>query len=140
MSKNKREDNFIYLLSALVIFLVLLPAVGELPFVPEPIGRSVGFVCILGIGVWSLRDSQRIFQIGIALFVIGTTASILESLTEIGAMEHIAMATMFAFLALAIRSALKQVLFGSKMDANRLYGAVCVYLMIGIGPLGHVII
>ena len=52
-----KKDNFIYLLVALVIFLVVLPVSNDLQLISSEISRPVAYTCLLAIGVWSLRDS-----------------------------------------------------------------------------------
>jgi hypothetical protein len=67
-----------------------------------------------------------------ALVIAGVIANVLAAAFDYRAFYFLSIATMFAFLLLAIRSALRQVVFGTEINANRLYGAVCVYLMLGV--------
>ena len=120
------------MLAALLIFLVALPILEELRFLPHEIARPIAFTCLLAVGVWSLRDRIRIFRVGMALVVIGTTANILSATTDAPVFYYLSVSTLSAFLMLSIRSALRQVVLGIEMTANRLFGAVCIYLMIGV--------
>ena len=58
-----KKDNFVYLLLALLVFLVALPIMDDLEIVSPAIARPVAFICLLAIGVWSLRDSELMFRI-----------------------------------------------------------------------------
>lgn len=127
-----RKDNFIYMLLALLIFLVALPILEELRFLPSKIARPIAFTCLLAVGVWSLRDRIRIFRIGMALVVIGTAANVLSATNDAPVFYYLSVETLSAFLMLSIWSALRQVVLGIEMTANRLFGAVCIYLMIGV--------
>ena len=127
-----RKDNFIYLLLALIIYLVALPILEDLRFLPSSFVRPIAFSCLLAIGVWSLRDSVITFRIGIGLAVIGVISNGLGIANEAPAFYYLSSITLFSFLVLSVRSALRQILFGKDIDANRLYGAVCVYLMLGV--------
>jgi hypothetical protein len=127
-----RKDNFIYMLLALLIFLVALPVLEELRLLSDEIARPIAFTCLLAVGVWSLRDRIRIFRIAMALVIIGTAANVLSATNDAPAFYYLSVATLSAFLMLSIWSALRQVVFGIEMTANRLFGAVCVYLMIGV--------
>lgn len=120
------------MLLALLIFLVALPILEELRFLPSKIARPIAFTCLLAVGVWSLRDRIRIFRIGMALVVIGTAANVLSATNDAPVFYYLSVETLSAFLMLSIWSALRQVVLGIEMTANRLFGAVCIYLMIGV--------
>ena len=127
-----KEDNFLYLLIALVVFLVALPVLDDIQLVPKSIGRPIAFSCLLAIGVWSLRDTERTFRIGMAVAVAGIIVNGLAIAVDARAIYFLSFAIMFVFLLMATRSALRQVVFGTEINANRLYGALCVYLLLGI--------
>jgi voltage-gated potassium channel len=127
-----RKDNFIYLLVALFVFLVALPILEDLQIIAGSIVRPISFSCLLAIGVWSLRDSVITFRIGIGFAVLGVVANAVGVISDAPALYYLSVVTLFAFLVLSVRSALQQILFGEQIDANRLYGAVCVYLMLGV--------
>jgi voltage-gated potassium channel Kch len=127
-----RKDNFLYMLLALVIFLVVLPILEELRIMPNEIAKLIAYTCLLAIGVWSLRDRIRTFRIGMALVITGTVANVLAAANDQSVFFYLSMVTLSAFLVLSIWSALRQVVLGIEINANRLFGAVCVYLMIGV--------
>ena len=127
-----RKDNFVYMLLALVIFLVVLPILEELQILTGHVARPIAYTCLLAVGVWSLRDRIRTFRIGMSLVIIGTIANILTAANEESVFFYLSMATLSAFLVLSIWSALRQVVLGVEISANRLFGAVCIYLMIGV--------
>ena len=127
-----KKDNFIYLLVALVIFLVVLPVSNDLQLISYEVSRPIAYTCLLAIGVWSLRDSTRTFRFGMALAAIGIITNGIATANDAPVFYSLSIAAMFVFLLLAIRSALRQVVFGTEINSNRLYGAVCVYLMLGV--------
>ena len=127
-----RKDNFIYLLLALIIFLVLLPILNDLQLVSEAVSRLIGFTCLLAIGVWSLRDSAPVFRFGLALMVVGIVSNVLTLTNDAIVFHYLSLASLFTFLLLAIVSASRQVVWGVEMTANRLFGAICVYLLLGV--------
>jgi len=130
--RKQNKDNFVYLLAALIIFLVVLPIVDDLNLLSDAFTRPISFICLFGIGVWSLRDSKRTFRIGMALAVVGVISNGLAINHDARWLYFFGTATLFAFLVLATRSALRQVAFSDELNANRLFGAVCVYLLIGV--------
>ena len=117
---------------ALVVFLVILPIFAELAILPEEIARPIAYTCLLAVGVWSLRDRIRIFRIGMALVIIGTVANVLAATNDAPVYYYLSVEFLSAFLILSIWSARRQVVLGVEISANRLFGAVCIYLMIGV--------
>jgi hypothetical protein len=127
-----RKDNFVYMFLALLIFLVILPILQELGILPIDIARPIAYTCLLAVGVWSLRDRTRIFRIGMALVITGTVANVLAATNDASVYYYLSVEALSAFLILSIWSALRQVVLGVEISANRLFGAVCIYLMIGV--------
>jgi voltage-gated potassium channel len=127
-----RKTNFVYLLVALVVFLVALPILDDLHIIPAGLARSISFIALLAIGVWSLRDSIATFRVGMTLAVTGIIANALAVAYDARTFYFLSFATLFGFLLLAIRSALRQIVFSTEINANRLYGAICAYLMLGV--------
>jgi len=127
-----RKTNFAYLLVALIVFLVVLPILGDLQIVPAVWARPISFIALLAIGVWSLRDSIVTFRVGMTLAVTGIIANALAVANDARTLYYLSFATLFGFLLLAIRSALRQIALSTEIDANRLFGAVCAYLMLGV--------
>ena len=127
-----RENQFAYLLVALMIFLVVLPILDDFELAQGKLGRFIAFSTILVIGVWSLRGSAIVFRIGMALAVVGLLFNLVSYKSDTIAYEHISVTLFSTFLVLAMLSTLKQVLFQNTVDINRLYGAVCAYLLLGV--------
>ena len=127
-----KENNFAYLLIALIIFLVVLPILGDFDLMQGKLDGTVGFSTLLVIGVWSLQGSGKFFRIGMTLVIVGMIFNLVAHASDNVTYAHFSVTLLFAFLILATLSSLKQVLFAHKVDRNRLYGAVCVYLMLGV--------
>jgi voltage-gated potassium channel len=127
-----KQDNFIYLLVALIIFLVVLPVSYDLQLISHEVSRPIAYTCLLAIGVWSMRDSIKTFRTGMALAAIGIITNGIATANDAPVFYYLSFAAMFVFLLLAIRSALRQVVFSTDINSNRLFGAVCVYLMLGV--------
>jgi len=130
--RRLNEDNFVYLLAALIIFLVVLPIMEDLNLLSDALIRPISFSCLFAVGVWSLRDSKWTFRAGISLAAVGVISNALAIANDSRSLYFFGTATLFAFLTLATRSAMRQVVFSKEIDANRLFGAVCVYLMLGV--------
>ncbi len=66
-----------------------------------------------------------------ALVVLGLFSNALAVANGMPVFQYLALATLFAFLLLAVVVALRQVVLSHELNANRLFGAVCAYLMLG---------
>jgi len=125
------NNNFIYLLVALLILLFGIPLTQDLAVASAPLIKSLMVSLLLVIGIWSLRDDGRFFTIGIAFVVAGLVLNILAASIDSQFLYFSSLAAIFGFLLIAIVFALKQVVFGTEISFNRLVGAVCVYLLLG---------
>ncbi len=126
------KNNFSWLLLALLIFLIVVPVANDLTILSKPIIRALAFSCLVLIGVWSLRGSGRPFTIGIAFVIAGMVFNILAVNLSSLIYLYASFAALFGFLLVTISFTLKQVAFGTDISPNRLVGAVCVYLLLGV--------
>jgi hypothetical protein len=82
--------------------------------------------------VWTLKKSGRLFVLGMAFAVIGIVLNAAAASSLSLAFLYGSFASLFGFLLLAIWCALRDVVAGTEISANRLIGALCIYLMLGI--------
>lgn len=126
------KSNFLYLLVALLILIIGVPIAYDLELISLPFSRVLGVSSILAIGVVSLRGAGRLFHVGIFLVVAGIILSVLSVASENDALHLISQLTLFVFLLLATSNTLQQVAVGNDISLNRIVGAVCVYLLLGV--------
>jgi len=126
------RSNFSYLLVALLIFLIGVPVADDLSVASQPFIRAGAFTLLLVIGVWSLKGSGLIFPTGIAFALLAILLNIVAVNTNSQAFVAGSLTILFVFLLIAIINTLRQVTFGHEISFNRLVGAVCVYLLLGM--------
>ena len=126
------RTNFFYLLSALLFLLIAFPLAQDLEYDNMPIMRAIVFTVLLLVGIWSLKGSGRLFVIGMVFVVAGIAMSILALNADTIAFRYGTKLAMFGFLIVAITHTLRQVVFGTELDTNRLVGAICVFLLLGM--------
>lgn len=126
------RTNFFYLLSALLFLLIAFPLAQDLEYDNMPIMRAIVFTVLLLVGIWSLKGSGRLFVIGMVFVVAGIAMSILALNADTMAFRYGTKLAMFGFLIVAITHTLRQVVFGTELDTNRLVGAICVFLLLGM--------
>jgi len=126
------NTNFSYLLVALLILIIGVPIAYDLELISLPISRVLGVSSVLAIGVGSLRGSGRLFHVGIFLVIAGIVLSVLSVAGDNDTLHFISQLTLFVFLLLATFNAMRQVAVGNEINPNRIVGAVCVYLLLGV--------
>ncbi len=127
-----KKHNFFWLLLALLVFLIGVPVADELVIVSRPVIRALAFSCLVVIGIWSLRGSGRPFAVGIAFVIAGIVLNVLAVNLASPVYLYASFAALFGFLLVAISFTLKQVATETDISPNRLVGAVCVYLLLGV--------
>lgn len=126
------DNNFSYLLVALMVFLIGIPAAIDLQLFSLVVLRVIGISSLLLIGIWSLKSSGRIFLIAMTLAAIGITLSVLDASAHRATYYVSANLATLAFLVLATVAAFSQIAASNVIDGNRIIGAICVYLMLGV--------
>ena len=127
-----QQTNFFYLLIALLIVLVSIPLADDLDIARLPVVRALIFSGLLIVGVWSLRGGGRFFATGMTFVVVGVALNVLAVNIDSAALQHAASLALVGFLLVAIAYTLRQVVIGRDINANRLVGAICVYLLLGM--------
>lgn len=125
------RTNFSYLLVALLILLIAIPLADDLNIVSAPVVRGLVFSCLLLIGVWSLRGGGRFFSIGMTFVIAGVILNVLAINMHSSIFQYGSLLALMGFMFVAITYTLVQVAIGNEINANRLVGAVCVYLLLG---------
>jgi len=126
------QGSFIWLFIALVLFLAGVPIAEDFGIQPAPIVRSAAFSVLLAIGVWSLKGSNRLLIVGMSFAVLGIALNVAAARYETSGLLLASYVAFFAYLLLAVGNALVRVVFATAVSPDRLLGAVCVYMLLGI--------
>jgi len=126
------KNNFSWLLLALLVFLFVVPIADDLSIVSVPIVRALAFSSLVLIGIWSLRGGGRAYALGLFFVIAALAANVLAANLAAPIYLYASFASLFGFLLVAISYTLRQVARGTDINPNRLVGAVCVYLLLGV--------
>ena len=132
MENSLERTNFFYLLVALLIFLVAIPLTDELIVGSPPVVKAILFSLVLIIGVRSLSGGGRFLVTGLGFVIAGVVLSIVSAQTNSLIFQHGSLWSLIGFLIVAIVYTMRQVAFGTEISTNRLTGAICVYLLLGV--------
>lgn len=132
MKPISEENNFIYLLVALVFFLLLGAIVEQLQlrFGQRLVQSST--VVVIAIGVWSFRATKRRYWAGLGLLAAIVVVVIIGLILESAGLNYIHLLLVLAFFIWATWLAARQVLFTGTIDVHKIVGAVCIYLLLGL--------
>lgn len=139
--RKKRTANFAYLLTGVLLILVGGPLFYEFTQYSPTLVWQITFALTLFVGIWSLIDSRKWFYAGIGLVVVNLILTVVAVTTQSIVAETVVTFIELGFVGLTLVFALDQVLFERGMDLNRVIGAICVYMLLGIflGLLNHLV-
>jgi hypothetical protein len=126
------RTDFFYLLSALLLLLVAVPLAQDFNFLDPDIVRAFFFSVLMIVGARSLNGGGRYFTIGMVLAAFGILLNIVAVGKSATLLQAASLLSLFTFLLVSVSYTLKQVVFGTELNMNRLVGAICVYLLLGI--------
>lgn len=127
-----RKGSFGWLILALLLLLVGIPVADQFDAISRPFARAFAFSCLLGIGVLSLRGAGRMFRPTMALAVLGIILNIAAAQVASDALTYASFAAIMLFLLIAIGLTFRDVAIDPDISANRIAGAVAVYLLLGV--------
>lgn len=125
--------NFVYLAAALLALLFLVA-------IAEELGQTTGtylvpavFVLALTAAMWSVRSDESVFRSGLVVVGIYLATVVVGYLLESTQLRLLQLLVLFLFFSFMASLAIRQVLFTEgPIDANRILGAIAVYLLIGL--------
>lgn len=126
------QTNFFYLLSALLFLLFAVPLAHDFEILSPELVRAFFFSVLLIVGARSLKGGGRFFTVGMVFAGVGVVLSFIAVRQLSLAFQASSILSLIAFLLVSISYTLRQVLFGTEMNTNRLVGAICVFLLLGV--------
>ncbi len=133
-----RQNNFAYLLCGLLSLMVLMPALRLLMSskVEADLMRPVlllVFSLFTMVGVWSLYLDRKVFRLGVAIAVFNIAIPVASLFFRSEILQICSALSVLFFAMLSGYAAARHVFsFTGDVDANSLFGAVCVYLLLGL--------
>lgn len=127
------RDNFIFLLLALIFLLFsdALFAQFDAPQAQRLI--NITLMVTIVIAVWSVQPKQgrwTNWKIGMSLVIV--TLMIGDSVIESNFLALYQLVTIFAFLCVTLYLCWQQVMFRGMIDGNKIIGAICIYMLLGL--------
>ncbi len=127
-----KHPHCLYLLVGLVILMLIAPAIDGSESI-DGLGTIAAGVVLLG-GILAVRTSRRELVVAIMLGVLAVVISGAQATLELKAKYLVAAAhgTSMLFFGYIMIAVLCYVMQRGKVTADKLFGAACVYLLIGL--------
>jgi voltage-gated potassium channel len=129
---SSKDANFVYLLVGLMVTLLAGPISLEFTNYEPGLIVSLAFSATLVFGVWSLVESKTWFRFGVALALSDVAVTLLDAFKSSDALQLASMSIGIVFCSFSLVFALRHVFMGQRVDGNRIVGAICVYLLLGV--------
>ena len=127
-----KSGNFVWLLAALLVFLLGVPIADDFDMIGKPIARAFAFSTLLGIGVLSLKGGGRLFGLAMFFAVTGIIMNVVATRTSSLWLIYSSFVSILGFLLTTIFYTFRKVATDSDISANRIVGAIAVYLLLGV--------
>jgi Ion channel len=127
--KDGAARHHLSLLIAILLLFIVGPLVDDLP--QGVVIMNVLGAAVLAAGSYALRTRKSLFKVAIVLSVVSVAGSALVNLTHqewAAAFAYSCIIVLVAFFAVTI---LAYVLHGTAVTTDKIYAAVCVYLLLG---------
>ena len=125
------RHNYFFLLIGLLLFL--LGSTIDIQFAAHHrvLLLDAALASAFVLGVWSLVHSRKAFIAGCALGVAFVALDVVAVVYDNELLSQLTLINVLLFFFLTSFIAIYDVLFGGKVDINRIIGAVCIYLLSG---------
>ena len=132
MARVSEKNNFVYLTVSLVVLLLVAAVVDQFPI---PLGTHLVqalTVLTLASGVVGLRDKRLHFSTKIGLIAGVAVIVLLSAILDASGLHYTHLLILISFYIYATWLAARQVLFTGPIDTNKIVGAICIYLLMGL--------
>ncbi|MCK5478115.1 MAG: two pore domain potassium channel family protein [Methylococcales bacterium] len=127
-----RQNNFFFLLSALLFLLLILPVITDIYGTRNWLIGHLAFSVTLIFSVVSLHNVKKWRVAGLILVFLGITFSGMAFYLNSELFLCFSLLADFLFLLLVISMVLQRVIFSDRINLDNVAGAICVYLLLGI--------
>ena len=132
MKAVSENNNFLYLSVSLVVLLLVGALVDQFPSTLGQHILRVASVITLALSAFGFRSTQLGLHTGVAFTVSVLVIVILSVLVDEAGMSSLHLLVLILFYIWATWLAAKQVLFSGPIDAHKIVGAICIYLLLGL--------
>ena len=127
-----QRDNFIYLTVALLSLLFCLAIVDQFAGVWAQQFVQAAIIVTLILSIWGSHTKRRWHRASFSFIGLILLLTFVIQVFHIARLHYLYLLLMLCFFILSAWLAIRQVLFTGAIDTNKILGAICVYLLLGI--------
>ena len=132
MKPVSEKNNFMYLTVGIILLLFVGALVDQFPgMLSHHFVQAVSVINIL-VGIYGFKSGKAWFHSVVGVLVSVFAVLVLGVLFEYFKLYYLHLIFLFSFYLWAIWLAMKQVLFSGVVDFNKIVGAICIYLLMGL--------
>ena len=132
MKPVSEKNNFLYLTVGIVVLLFVGAISDQFEGVVGHQMVQAFSVINIVVGIYGFKTTQKWFHSTIGIVVSIVMVIAIGLVMELLQLYYLHLILLFCFYLWAIWLAGKQVLFTGAIDANRIVGAICIYLLMGL--------
>jgi voltage-gated potassium channel len=127
-----RRGNYVWLLVALLILFFLGSLAAQLDMVILGRVTAISLTAIILVAVWSVEQHRFPFssKVGVTLIFVMVEGG--ETLFDYYHLGTVQLVSLLVFTVVTIIMASRQVLLTGAVDSNKIVGAICIYLLMGV--------
>ncbi len=132
MKRASENNNFLYLVISLVILLLVGALVDQFPSkLGQHFFQAITVITIAS-SIFDFRSKRILFHTGIGFTLSVLVVVVLGILLNVSGLSYLHLLILTLFFIWVTWLAAKQVLFTGPIDGNKIVGAICIYLLIGL--------
>ena len=132
MKPVSENNNFIFLTFGIVLLLFVSALVDQFPTLKGHQLVQAFSVVNIAIGIYGFKKSSLFFRTGLGLVALTVVLVLVGEFMEKQKLYYLHLLILFCFYLWATWLASKQVLLGGAINANKIVGAICIYLLMGL--------
>ena len=132
MKNISENNNFIYLTLSLLLLLLGASLVDQFTVKHGQQLVQAFTVITLISGTMRFRNSKLSFRIGSGVVIVVVAVSLLGILLDESGLYNLHLVILIVFYIWVTWLVIGQVLFSGPIDSNKIVGAICVYLLLGL--------
>lgn len=132
MEPVSEKNNFLYLTVGIVLLLFVSALSDQFEgLLGHQLVQAFSVINIV-VGIYGFRSEKMWFHSGVGIMVSVIVVVVVGVVLELLQLYYLHLFLLLCFYLWAIWLAGRQVLFSGVVDANRIVGAICIYLLMGL--------
>jgi len=132
VEKIYKKNNFVNLTIALVFLLLVSALVDQFPTSLGQLLVQASTIITVAAGIRSTNTTRTWFHTGIGFLLAILVVTVLGLWLQYANLDYLFLLILISFYLWATWLAAKQVLFTGPIDWNKIVGAICIYLLMGL--------